>query len=64
MNGKKLKWVHAGFVFFWIAVWITATLTGWINSVAFVSHLSIIALILSSWSAWQAARTEQKEDEQ
>jgi len=62
MNGKGLKWVHFGLVVFWIILWIAAAITGWINSVAFVSHISMVALVLASASAWQAARTEQKED--
>lgn len=37
---------------------------GWINSVAFVAHVSMVALVLGSLSAWQAARTEQKQDDE
>jgi hypothetical protein len=48
----------------WIALWIVASLTGWIHSVAaYVSHLSQAALVLGSWSAWQAARVEAQQDE-
>jgi hypothetical protein len=36
----------------------------WLNSVAFVSHLSAVALILGSWSSWQSARVEVKQDEE
>jgi hypothetical protein len=63
MNGKKLKYVHGGLVIFWILLWIVAAITGWIQSVAFVSHMSMAALVLGSASAWQAARTEEKEEE-
>jgi hypothetical protein len=38
-------------------------MTGWINSVAYVSHLSQAALVLGSWSAWQATRVEAPQDE-
>ena len=44
-------------------MWILAIIFGWVKSVTFVSHLSIIALILASAAAWQATRTEVKEDE-
>lgn len=63
MNGKHMKWVHLGLVIFWICLWVVAAVTGLINSVAFVSHMSMVALVLASASAWQAARTEEKEDE-
>lgn len=63
MDGQKWKLVHGGLFLFWIALWIVASLTGWIESVAFVSHISMIALVLASVSSWQAARTEEKEDE-
>ena len=33
-------------------------ITGWINSVAYVSGLSLWALVSGHWSAWQAARVE------
>jgi hypothetical protein len=46
-----------------IARWIVASMTGWINSVAYVSHLSQAALVLGSWSAWQATRVEAQQDE-
>lgn len=36
---------------------------GWVKSVTFVSHMSMIALVLAEIAAWQASRTEQKEDE-
>jgi hypothetical protein len=32
--------------------------TGWIHSVAYISALSLWALVSGHWSAWQAARVE------
>lgn len=68
---KVLEVIHGGFVIFWVGLWITAAFKGWLESVVFVSHLSVVALVLSSWAAWQAARTEvrqekneQRDDEQ
>ena len=31
---------------------------GWISSVAYISALSLWALVSGHWSAWQAARVE------
>ncbi len=45
-----------------VALWIVATLCGWVHSVAFVSHLSIEALVLACAASWQGARAEVKAD--
>jgi hypothetical protein len=50
-----LRTVHGWFVILRIALWILATWTGWVHSVAYVAHLSQAALVLGNWSAWQAA---------
>jgi hypothetical protein len=63
MSGKAWKWIHLGFVFFFTALWGVAFLTGWINSVAFISHVSMVALVYAAASAWQAARAEEVEEE-
>ena len=60
---RVLRAVHGGLVVFWCIIWALAWMFGWLDSVRFVSHLSIIALVLSSGAAWQASRTEVKEDE-
>lgn len=64
MSGKAWKLVHFGLVIFWLCLWIVAAVTGWINSVAFVSHMSMAALVLASLAAWQGARTEEKQDKE
>ncbi len=33
-------------------------ITGWVESVVYVSALSLWALVSGHWSAWQAARVE------
>ena len=48
----------------WIAMIPVAIVTGLLNSVVFVSALSLWALVSGHWSAWQAARVEVKQDEQ
>ena len=48
----------------WILMIPVSIFTGWISSVAYVSTLSLLALVSGHWSAWQAARVEvmQQED--
>ena len=43
---------------FWIAMIPISVLMGWITSVAYVSALSLWALVSGHWAAWQAARVE------
>jgi hypothetical protein len=55
---EVLRRTHGFLTVFWVGLWIAAWLFGWLDSVTFVSHLSAVALILGSWSSWQAARVE------
>lgn len=50
-------------IFFAVLI-IPSMLFGWLEVVAFVSILSIWALVGSHWAAWQGAKVEQKEDVQ
>ena len=43
---------------FWVAMIPISFLFGWLNSVVYVSALSLWALVSGHWSAWQAARVE------
>jgi len=63
LSGKFWKWFHLFGIIFFILLWITASLSGWLSSVVFVSHVSMVALVLAEFGAWQASRVEQKEDE-
>lgn len=59
------KWLRAfaGWnVIFWIAIIPVSIFTGWVDSPAFISYLSEIALVLSSLSWWQSGRVEVKQD--
>lgn len=52
-----------GYAALFFAVLILPSMAlGWLENVAFVSVLSIWALVASHWAAWQGARVEQKED--
>src|SRR3954467_11391930 len=48
----------------WIAMIPVSIAFGWLNSVVYVSALSLWALVSGHWSAWQAARVEVKQDRQ
>lgn len=48
----------------WIVMIPISILTHWVNSLTYVSALSLWALVSGHWSAWQAARVEVKQDEQ
>lgn len=54
-------WLTVG----WIIMIPVSFATGWVKSVAYVSALSLWALVSGHWAAWQAARVEvaQKHDE-
>lgn len=62
VSPQTMRRVHACLTAFWICVWIAAAFLGWLKSVTFVAHLSIAALVLTSWGAWQGARAEEKAD--
>ena len=59
-----MRRVNGWFTLFWIAMIPISLAMGWLHSVAFVSALSLWALVSGHWSTWQAARvevTQQKE---
>jgi hypothetical protein len=43
---------------FWLTMIPVSFAMGWLNSVVYVSALSLWALVSGHWSAWQAARVE------
>jgi hypothetical protein len=43
---------------FWLAMIPVSFSLGWLNSVTYVSALSLWALVAGHWSSWQAARVE------
>ena len=48
----------------WIVMIPVSFELGWLKSVAFVSALSLWALVTGHWSAWQAARVEVGQQDQ
>lgn len=59
-----MRKVNGWLTIFWIVMVPVSLATGWVNSVKFVSTLSLLALVSGHWSGWQAARVEVKQDEQ
>lgn len=59
-----LRAFHGWCTAFWLPFTGVAYALGWLESVIFVSFVSMIALFLGSFSAWQAARVEAKQEEQ
>jgi hypothetical protein len=53
-----MRRVNGVLAVFWVAMIPVSYLFGWLNSVTYVSALSLWALVSGHWSAWQAARVE------
>jgi hypothetical protein len=53
-----MRRVNGWLTIFWVAMIPVSLITGWVNSVVYVSALSLWALVSGHWSAWQAARVE------
>lgn len=53
-----MRRVNGWLTIFWLLMIPVSIVTGWINSVAYISALSLWALVSGHWSAWQAARVE------
>jgi hypothetical protein len=53
-----MRRVNRWLAIFWIVMIPVSYEMGWLNSVTYVSALSLWALVSGHWSAWQAARVE------
>jgi hypothetical protein len=58
-----MRRVNGWLTIFWIIMIPISMTMGWLNSVVYVSALSLWALVSGHWSAWQAARVEVKQEE-
>ena len=58
-----MRRVNGWLTIFWVAMIPVSMAMGWLNSVVYVSALSLWALVSGHWSAWQAARVEVKQEE-
>jgi hypothetical protein len=58
-----MRRVNGWLAIFWVVMIPLSIATHWVNSVVYVSALSLWALVSGHWSAWQAARVEVKQHE-
>ncbi|GAA4344966.1 hypothetical protein GCM10023087_06580 [Microbacterium rhizosphaerae] len=58
-----MRRVNGWLAIFWVVMIPVSIATHWVNSVVYVSALSLWALVSGHWSAWQAARVEVKQQE-
>ena len=59
-----MRRVNGWLALFWIVMIPVSYFMGWLNSVVYVSALSLWALVSGHWSAWQAARVEVRQHEE
>jgi hypothetical protein len=53
-----MRRVNGWLTVFWVVMIPVSVAMGWLRSVAYVSALSLWALVSGHWAAWQAARVE------
>jgi len=59
-----MRRVNGWLTVFWIAMIPVSVVFGWIYSVAYISALSLWALVSGHWAAWQAARVEVAQEQE
>jgi hypothetical protein len=59
-----MRRVNGWLTLLWVAMIPVSYAAGWLNSVVYVSALSLWALVSGHWAAWQAARVEVAQQEQ
>jgi hypothetical protein len=59
-----MRRVNGWLTVFWVAMIPVSLVMGWLTSVAYVSALSLWALVSGHWAAWQAARVEVTQQKQ
>ena len=58
-----MRKINGWLTLLWIVMIPISFFTGWIESVTYVSVLSLWALVSGHWAAWQAARVEVRQEE-
>ena len=53
-----MRRINGWLTIFWLAMIPISLITHWVNSVVYVSVLSLWALVAGHWSTWQAARVD------
>lgn len=63
MSARGWRRAHGIAAVVFTVLWAISIPTGWIHSIVFISHVSMVALVYAALSAWQSGRTEVKVDE-
>jgi hypothetical protein len=61
---RFMRTLNGWLTVFWVVMIPVSAALGWLSSVAYVSALSLWALVSGHWAAWQAARVEVTQEEQ
>lgn len=61
---KFMRKVNGWLTIFWIVMIPVSMYFKWLDSVTYVSALSLWALVSGHWAAWQAARVEVTQDKE
>lgn len=61
---KVMRKITGALIIISIAEWIVAGFVGWVNSVAYVSHLSQLAITISLIPWWQGTKVEARQVEE
>jgi hypothetical protein len=59
---QAMRTINGWFTVFWVVMVPISYVAGWLDSVVYVSALSLWALVSGHWAAWQAARVEVRQD--
>jgi hypothetical protein len=59
---QTMRRINGAFTVFWVFMVPISYFAGWLDSVIYVSALSLWALVSGHWSAWQAARVETRQE--
>lgn len=63
---KVIRALHGWSIIMWAAVWVVASepVFAWVESIRFISHVTMATALLTSFAAWCAARVEVRQEEQ
>lgn len=62
-NPRVMMKIHGWLTVLWFVMMPIALLTGWLESVIFISVVSIYANFTGHFSSWQASRVEVRQEE-
>lgn len=57
-DARFWQWFSFANIIAWAVVWILAEMFGWVHDPAFISRVSMVALLLASLGWWESTRVE------